>query len=62
LINAINGPSSHTAIEFIKRQKYNQRYALVFIFASGLASQSDEKACFSVFWETIEAEPLDLVG
>jgi HEAT repeat protein len=62
LINTLNGSSSKKVVEFIKRQKYNQRFALVFTFASGLLSEKNVEACLHIFWETMQAEPLDLVG
>ncbi len=62
LINALNGSSTEKAIEFIKYQKYNQRYSLVFTFASGLLSENDSKTCLNIFWDTLLGEPLDLVG
>ncbi len=62
LINALKGSSIEKAIEFIKHRKYNQRYALVFIFMSGLLSESDAKLCLNIFWDNILGEPLDIVG
>src|SRR5689334_11825107 len=62
LINNLKGSSNQKAIEFIKHQKYNQRYALLFIFASGLLCEKDMKQCINIFWGTILKEPLDLVG
>ena len=62
LINNLNGSSNEKAIEFIKRQKYNQRYALLFIFASGLLTEKDGKLGLNIFWNTILRESLDLVG
>jgi predicted NACHT family NTPase len=62
LINALKGSQTEKAIEFIKYQKYNQRYTLVFTFAAGLVSESDAKSYSNVFWENILGEPQDLVG
>ncbi len=62
LINALKGSHTEKAIEFIKYQKYNQRYTLVFTFAAGLVSESDAKSYSNVFWENILGEPQDLVG
>ena len=64
LTNALNGSLDQQtiAIEFIQHQKYNQRYALVFTFVSGLCSENDSKTCLNIFWETILTSPLDLVG
>ena len=62
LINALKNSRTLEAIEFIKRRKYNQRYALVFIFASGLSPGSGADSCLTTLWNTILSEPLDLVG
>jgi HEAT repeat protein len=62
LINALKGSQAEKAIEFIKYQKYNQRYTLLFTFAAGLLSESDAKSHFNVFWDNILGEPQDLVG
>jgi predicted NACHT family NTPase len=62
LINGLKGVPTEKAIEFIKYQKYNQRYALVFTFVAGLLKQSDLKTCSNIFWNSILGQPLDLVG
>jgi HEAT repeat protein len=62
LTSALKGCSPEKAIEFIKHQKYNQRYALVFSFASGILSKNDTEFGIHIFWNTILGEPLDLVG
>jgi hypothetical protein len=64
LTNALNGSldNKRIAIEFIKTQKYNKRYTLVFTFVSGLCSENDTNTSLNIFWETILTSPLDLVG
>ena len=62
LVNALKASSNTKAIEFIQRQKYNQRYALVFTFVSGILSERDGDVCGSIFWEAILKGSLDLVG
>jgi len=62
LINALKDSQTEKAIKFIKYQKYNQRYTLVFTFAAGLLSENDAQPYFNVFWDQILQEPLDLVG
>jgi HEAT repeat protein len=62
IINAVKEPSPEKIIEFIKYQRYNQRYALVFTFLAGLLSESDEATYLTMFWDNILEEPLDLVG
>jgi HEAT repeat protein len=62
LINTIKQSPTPKVIEFIKHQKYNQRYALVFTFAAGILNEKDPKTCFDIFWDNILGEPLDLVG
>ncbi|CAF1505087.1 unnamed protein product [Adineta steineri] len=62
LIRTLNSPEKQKAINFINKHKYNRRYLYVFIFASGLLVQSDNKSSMEVFWSTIQGEPLDLAG
>jgi HEAT repeat protein len=62
LIDALKGSQSEKAIQFIKNQKYNQRYTLAFTFAAGLLSESDANPYLKLFWDHILGEPLDLVG
>jgi HEAT repeat protein len=62
LIHALNGSQTEKAIEFIKYQKYNQRYTLLFTFAAGLLNESEHKPSLKIFWDHILGEPLDLVG
>jgi len=62
LIHALNDSKSEEAKVFINHQKYNQRYALVFQFMSGLISEPNSKPEPSQFWNIILREPLDMVG
>ncbi|CAF4127882.1 unnamed protein product [Adineta steineri] len=63
LIKALKESSTHQEeIKFIQREKYNQRYALVFTFLSGLSNETDANACFNNFWGLILTPPIDLVG
>jgi hypothetical protein len=62
LITALKCSQTEKVTKFIKCQKYNQRYTLLFTFAAGLLSESDAKPSFEVFWNHILGEPLDLVG
>ena len=61
LTNSENG-HRHKADNFINKYKYNQRFILVFIFASGLLSQLEDKPCMHMFWSIVQGEPQDLVG
>jgi predicted NACHT family NTPase len=58
LVNSLKGSSTEKIIEFIKHQKYNQRYALVFTFASGILSKIDGKSATNIFWDVILGDPL----
>ena len=49
-------------IDFIKSHKYNQRFELVFTFASGLLIDKNDKQSINSFWDAILGEPLDLIG
>jgi hypothetical protein len=62
LANALGSPTPDKAIHFIQKQKYNQRFRLVFNFVSGLLIESDAEQTINEFWNTILSEPLDLVG
>ena len=62
LIHALNDSKSEEAKAFINRQKYNQRYALVFQFISGLISETHSQPKVEMFWNIILGEPLDMVG
>ncbi|CAF0904311.1 unnamed protein product [Adineta steineri] len=63
LIKALKESSIHQeVIKFIQREKYNQRYALVFTFLSGLSSDADTSICLNTFWELILTPPIDLLG
>ncbi|CAF1488706.1 unnamed protein product [Adineta steineri] len=63
LIKALKDSSTHQEeIKFIQREKYNQRYALVFTFLSGLSSEDDANTCLDIFWELILTPPIDLFG
>jgi hypothetical protein len=64
LVKALNGAADQKkkAIDFIKANKYNQRFELVFNFASGLLTNGSSEQCTNLFWETLFEEPLDLIG
>jgi len=62
LVRMLNEQSINEAKEFINRQKYNQRYTLVFNFMSGLISETHSLPTRQMFWNIILGEPLDMVG
>ena len=62
LINALVGSATGKAIDFIKYQKYNQRYMSVFTFAAGILSGSNTESTINIFWDALLGEPFDLVG
>ncbi|CAF0945019.1 unnamed protein product [Adineta steineri] len=63
LIKALKEPLNHQEeIRFIQREKYNQRYALVFTFLSGLSSEADTNTSLNIFWKLILTPPIDLLG
>ncbi|UJR34570.1 hypothetical protein I4U23_027346 [Adineta vaga] len=62
LLQLLKSSEKQKAINFINNQKYNRRFLYVFIFASGLLTQSENQVCMDVFWATIQSEPVDLVG
>lgn len=64
LIKALNSVPAEKkkAIECIEINKYNQRFELVFIFASGLLIECNDQQSINLFWDTLLREPLDLIG
>ncbi|CAF2131910.1 unnamed protein product [Rotaria magnacalcarata] len=62
LLSILMSTDKVKAINFINNNKYNQRFHFVFVFASGLLSQSHYKSCIESFWSTVQGEPIDLVG
>ena len=62
VIHSLQESSTEKAIEFIKCQKYNQRYTLVFTFMSGLLTNDDLQSCSNIFWDGLLGEPVDLIG
>jgi len=62
LVNALNSSLCQKGIQFIKENKYNQRFALVFTFAFGLLNEKQYELTRNTFWNIISDEPLDLVG
>ena len=62
LIKNLKTSHTATAVDSINNYKYNQRFALVFIFASGILGQPEYRMCMNSFWSTIDGPPLDLIG
>ena len=62
ILNALRSTDPQEAIRIIQQEKYNQWFRLVFIFVSGLLSESRDEKGINLFWNTILAEPLDPVG
>ncbi|CAM4921105.1 unnamed protein product [Rotaria socialis] len=62
LVRLLNSTTRNTAIQFIENHKYEKRLQLVFIFASGLLTQSENTQSIHTFWDTIFGDPHDLVG
>lgn len=67
LVESLKHPKSHPryqdAMQFLRTQKYEARYAMVFRFASGLCSQdkTQDKAVLS-FWKALLSPPFDVTG
>ncbi|CAF2093263.1 unnamed protein product [Rotaria magnacalcarata] len=51
-----------TARHFIQRNKYNQRFTLVFIFAFGLLRRQNKPDLIEKYWNNIEHNAKDIVG
>ncbi|CAF3949112.1 unnamed protein product, partial [Adineta steineri] len=63
LFKALKESSTHQEeIKFIQRERYNQRYALVFTFLCGLSNETGANTWFNIFWRLILTPPIDLLG
>ncbi|CAF1023937.1 unnamed protein product [Adineta steineri] len=62
LVDALRHNHNKKGIEFIKHQKYNQWFRLVFMFTSGLLHESRDNKSIDIFWNAAIGKPLDLVG
>ena len=62
LLRTLKSSSSNQAVYFIRHQKYNERFRLMFIFVAGLLAESDYQLSIDKFWTAIEGEPIDLCG
>ena len=62
LSNALETSQTEESIEFIRQQKYNQRYTLLFSFTAGLLSENRNESCLDLFWDTVLGPPVDLIG
>lgn len=67
LSESLKYPKGHTryqeAMQFLRTEKYEPRYAMVFRFVAGLTSQdkTQDKALLS-FWKALLSQPLDMIG
>ena len=62
LINTLQCGAREKAMRFVQSQKYNRRFNLLFRFASGLAVESNCRETIELFWNTLQCEPVDLIG
>ena len=62
LLRTLKSLSDSEVVYFIRHQKYNERFRLIFIFVAGLLAESDYQVCIDKFWTTIQSEPIDLCG
>ena len=62
LVNDLGNSTDANSVKFIRHNKYNQRFTLVFVFASGLLAGKDLSVLRNAFWDALFAEPVDLVG
>ena len=64
LVKILNGDQKQIqiAIDFIKQNKYNQRFDLVFVFASHLVNTVGNDQCRTTYWNSIREQSVDLVG
>ncbi|CAM4824685.1 unnamed protein product [Rotaria magnacalcarata] len=62
IVTGLRSGRSEDSINFIKANKYDQRFRLLLNFVSGLLTLYNEKQPIQYFWDAILNEPLDLVG
>ncbi|CAF1562737.1 unnamed protein product [Adineta ricciae] len=62
LANALSNTKRDQATQFIRENKYNRRYQLLFTFLSGLLNEDQEPKCNRAFWDAVLNEPLDIIG
>ena len=62
LVNNLSNSTDANSVKFIRHNKYNQRFTLVFVFASGLLAGRDSSIARNAFWNALFEEPHDLVG
>ena len=62
LVNSLKGPQKETAIQFIRKHKYDRRYLSLFSFAAGLFTENDATSIKQSFWQNMLKESMDLVG
>ncbi|CAF2220269.1 unnamed protein product [Rotaria magnacalcarata] len=62
IVTGLRSDRSEDSINFIKANKYDQRFRLLLNFVSGLLTLYNEKQPIQYFWDAILNEPLDLFG
>ncbi|CAF3618996.1 unnamed protein product [Rotaria socialis] len=62
IVTGLRSGRPEDSINFIKANKYDQRFRLLLNFVSGLLTLYNEKEPIQYFWDAILNEPLDLVG
>ncbi|CAF3721333.1 unnamed protein product, partial [Rotaria socialis] len=62
IVTGLRSGRPEDSINFIKVNKYDQRFRLLLNFVSGLLTLYNEKEPIQYFWDAILNEPLDLVG
>ncbi|CAF4932573.1 unnamed protein product, partial [Rotaria socialis] len=62
IVTGLRSGRPEDSINFIKANKYDQRFRLLLNFVSGLLTLYNEKQPIQYFWDAILNEPLDLVG
>ncbi|CAF3499102.1 unnamed protein product [Rotaria socialis] len=62
IVTGLRSGRPENSINFIKANKYDQRFRLLLSFVSGLLTIYNEEQPIQYFWDAILNEPLDLVG
>ena len=62
LMHTLKRCQNEQGIQFIRQNKYNQRYTLLFAFTAGLLSDDNERSHLHLFWNTLIESPVDLLA
>lgn len=62
LIRILCSTQPQLAIDFIRSQKYNQRFHFVCTFMSGLLHERNDQKSLNLLWDILLKKPIDFIG